>query len=82
MENKEALILDAIRNLEKKIDGIAEQARCSNSPERLDGETVAIVTAAAYNLFGRRVAVQSIRLLDDNPSGKTRFGQFTVVACD
>jgi hypothetical protein len=74
-------ILNAIHNLEKKVDGIAEQVKCcSNAAERLDNETVAIITAAAYNLFGRRVAVRNVRLLDDNPTGNNRFRQFNVVS--
>lgn len=81
MASNEALILDAIRNLERKLDSISEQVSCcSGSSERLDNETVAIITAAAYNLFGRRVAIRNVRLLDDNPTGKNRFRQFGVVA--
>jgi len=80
MTNNEKLILEAIQKLDSKIDRIAEQVNCSNSPERLDNETVAIITAAAYNLFGRRVAVQNVRLVSDNPRGISRYKQFTVVA--
>ncbi|MPM55828.1 hypothetical protein SDC9_102625 [bioreactor metagenome] len=79
VNNVESDILNAIQTLEKKIDGIAEQIKTENSPERLDGETIAVITAAAYNLFGRRVAVKNVRLLDDNPTGKKRFRQFSVV---
>ena len=82
MADKEETILNAIHNLEKKIDLIAEQAKCSSTPERLSNETVAIITAAAYNLFGRRVAVRNVRLLDDNPTGVNRFKQYTVIAAD
>jgi len=80
MTNNEKLILDAIQKLENKVDKIAEQVNCSNSQERLDNETVAIITAAVYNLFGRRVAVQNVRLINDNPRGINRYKQFTVVA--
>jgi len=80
MENNEKIILDAILKLENKIDRIAEQVNCTNLTERLDCETIAIITAAAYNLFGRRVAVRNVRLINDNPTGINRYKQFTVVA--
>ena len=73
-------ILTAIQKLEKKVDGIAEQIKCSTLPNRLDNETIAIITAVAYNEFGRRVAIRNVRLLDDNPTGISRFKHFNVVA--
>lgn len=77
--NENELILDAIRNLEKKVDNLTEKIS-SDASERLDNETVAIITAAAYNLFGKRVAIRNVRLVDDNPRGKNRYKQFNVVA--
>jgi hypothetical protein len=78
VKTENELILDAIQTLEKKVDNLAE--KFSNSPERLDNEIVAIITAAAYNLFGKRVAIKNIRLVDDNPRGKNKYRQFNVVA--
>jgi hypothetical protein len=79
-ENNDNLILEAIQSLEKKVDLLSKQFGQCTADERLDNETVAIITAAAYNLFGRRVAVRNVRLLDDNPTGSNRFRQFVVVA--
>ena len=79
MANKEELILDAITKLSNKVDELSSKIGDS-CESRLDSKTIAIITAAAYSLFGRRVAVRSVRLLDDNPTGKNRFRQFSVVA--
>lgn len=74
--NNEELILTTLQNLEKKVDALSNRV-CEN---RMDNQTIAIITAAAYNLFGRRVAIRNVRLLEDNPTGKNKFRQFSVVA--
>jgi hypothetical protein len=62
-EGYEKLILTAIQNLEKKVDALSILRVCKN---RLDSDTLAVITAAAYNLFGERAAIRNIRLFDDN----------------
>lgn len=61
--NNEKTILEAIKNLETKVDNLASQMQNTNAA-RLDSETVAVLTAAAYNTFGRAVAIRNVRLVN------------------
>ncbi len=76
---KEEIILEAIRKLDEKVDNIASQVKAAND-SRLDSETVAILTAAAYNTFGQPVAVRSIKLTNDGNNKSNRYGRLNVVA--
>lgn len=61
--NNEKTILEAIKNLETKVDNLASQMQNTNAA-RLDSETVAVITAAAYNTFGKAVAIRNVRLVN------------------
>ena len=62
MKSKEELILDAITLLSNKVDDISSMMgfRADN---RLDNETIAVISAVAFSLFGKKVAIHSVKLL-------------------
>ena len=62
MEINKEVIFDAISKLNNKVDAIASAIK-PTTEGRLDNETLAVITAVAYNLFGRRAAVHSVKLL-------------------
>ena len=62
MANKEELILDAISKLNSKVDAIS--SKFGTAPEgRLDNETIAVITAAVYSVFGRKANIRSVKLI-------------------
>ena len=64
-------ILEAIQNLEQKVDALSNKLSVSNNG--IDTEIIAVITAVAYNIFGRRIAVRKVQMLDTGPTGKKRF---------
>ena len=62
-DNKEELILNAISKLNEKVDAISTKFAINTNEDRLDNETLAVITAAVYCLFGKRVAVHSVKLI-------------------
>ena len=60
----ETVLLEVLERLEEKVDAIASHIQESNAA-RIDSETVAILTAAAYKVFGRAVSVRSVRLTNN-----------------
>jgi hypothetical protein len=62
MANNEELILDAISKLNSKVDAISSKMG-GGAEGRLDNETIAVITAAVYSVFGRRAAIHSVRLV-------------------
>ena len=61
MANEE-VILNAISQLSSKVDAISSIIG-GGSCDRLNNETIAVITATAYSLFGKRVAVRSVKLV-------------------
>ena len=58
------MILDSIQVLERKLNKISDMlGTCCSEDDCLDNETVVLIAAAAYNLFGKRVAIRNVRLL-------------------
>ncbi|MDR0927314.1 MAG: hypothetical protein LBO69_06060 [Ignavibacteria bacterium] len=76
--NDNELILQAIQDLDKKVDTIAAHTHSHCSDNRLDGEIVAVLTAACCNLFGRRIALRKVRVMDENPHSNRHFRQVAV----
>ena len=62
MEINKEVIFDAISKLSNKVDAIASTINVKPD-NRLDAETLAVITAVAYNLFGRRASIHSVKLL-------------------
>ena len=62
MKSTEKSILDAISELNVKVDSISAKIG-GGSADRLDNETVVIISAIAYRLFGKQSAIHSIKLL-------------------
>ena len=62
-EIKEELILNAISKLNEKVDAITNKFAINTNENRLDGETLSVITAAIYCLFGKRVAVRSVKIV-------------------
>ena len=60
--NNETLILEAIQNLEKKVDAITNNLSTQNNG--IEPDLIAVITAVAYHLFGKRVAIRNINLLN------------------
>jgi len=60
----ESKILDAILNLEKKVDALTNSISPHNN--NINPELIAVITAAAYNIFGKRIAVHNIKLINNN----------------
>ena len=61
-DNKESSLIEAINNIEEKLDFITKHICRSNSTE-IDSETVAVITATAHHIFGRNAAVRKVKLL-------------------
>ena len=55
-------IFNAISLLNTKIDSIATTIN-TNSDNRLSNESIAVITAAAYSIFGKRVSIRSVKLI-------------------
>ncbi len=65
----ETVLLEMLGRLEEKVDALTSQIQEANAA-RLDSETVAILTAAAYKVFGRAVSVHNVRLTNNYNSKK------------
>ncbi len=79
IQNNEKEIIEVLTRLEEKVDNIASQVK-SNNIARLDSETVAILTAAAYNTFGRAINIKNIRLTNSDSNCCNRKKYYNVVA--
>lgn len=78
-QTNENAIIEALTRLEEKVDNLATIVN-NNNQSRLDSETVAVLTAAAYNVFGRAIAIRNIRLTNPNANGSKYKRHYNVVA--
>ncbi len=79
-KNNETTVIEAIQKLEEKVDNLASQIQ-NASAARLDAETVAVLTAAAYHIFGRAIAVRNVRIINSNAQGSKKNNRhYNVVA--
>ena len=62
-ESKEELILNAISKLNEKVDAITNKFVINTDKNRLDNETLSVISSAVYCLFGKKVAVRSVKLI-------------------
>lgn len=77
---KEEEIVNILKKLEDKIDSLSSQFKSQDN--RLDGEIIAVLTAAAFNVFGRPVSLKSVRLVNDNSiktNKRKNYNQFNVL---
>lgn len=58
--NEKSEILELLKQLEAKVDALSNK---QGNPDRLDSDTVAMLTAAVYSIFGTRAAMRSVRLI-------------------
>jgi hypothetical protein len=56
-------VLKSIQSLEQKLDALSNKFGACADATRLDNETIAVITACAYSLFGKRVSIRSVKLI-------------------